>query len=225
MMKTSEATASPGHKESLRQEWSQNKVLRNTYALLSMTLFWSAGVSALTLTMGWPTPGFWVSLIGMLGLLFLVHATAESALGLVSVFAFTGFAGYMLTPTLAHHLAFEGGGAIVGLALAGTATTFLALSAYALISRRHFESWGAPILIALVVILALAVLAYLLEVPALAILVSIAVIPVSMALILFETSAIIHGGETNYIRATVGLFVALYNLFASLLNLLGLLNE
>ena len=198
------------------------RVLRNTYGLLAMTLLFSAGVAGGSASFGLPAPGLVVSLVGMLGLLFLTHKLANSAWGLLSVFAFTGFMGYTMGPVIGRTLAIDGGGQIVTMALASTAVTFLALSAWVLTTRRDFSFMGGFLFAGMIVALLAGVGAAFFQIPALALGISAMVVLLSAGLILFETSRIVSGGETNYVLATVGLYVSIFNLFSGLLSLLGI---
>lgn len=198
------------------------RVLRNTYALLGLTLAFSACVAGLSMSMGWPAPGLLVSLAGMFGLMFLVHKTANSGWGLLSVFAFTGFMGYSLGPTLNAVLALPHGAAVITNALGATAVAFLGLSAVALTSKRDFSFLGKGLMVGMLVAFALGLGAVFFEIPALSLAVSAMVVLLMCGMILFETQRIVNGGETNYILATVGLFVTVYNLFSSLLMLFGI---
>jgi modulator of FtsH protease len=199
-----------------------NRVLRNTYLLLGMTLAFSAAVATAAYAIGAPHLGFFPTLIGFFVVLFLVHRTANSAWGLPAVFLFTGFLGYTLGPLLAVYLALPNGGALVGHALGLTAIAFIGLSGYALVSRRDFSYLRGFLVTGCVVLLGGILLNYFLALPAMSIAISCGVVLFACALILFETSAVVQGGETNYIRATVGLYVSIYNLFVSLLQLLGI---
>jgi modulator of FtsH protease len=198
------------------------RVLRNTYALLAMTLLFSAGVAAASVAWRLPAPGMLFTLIGYFGLLFVVHWLRNSALALPAVFALTGFMGYTLGPLLSQVLAVPGGTQLVALAFGATAATFLALSAFALVTRRDFGFLGGFLFAGMIVALVAAVAAAFLELATLAIVVSAGVAFLSAGLILYETSRIVNGGETNYVLATVGLYVSIFNLFVSLLHLLGL---
>ena len=198
------------------------RVLRNTYALLAMTLLVSAGVAAASTSLALPAPGLVVSLVGMFGLLYATHKLASSAWGLVAVFAFTGFMGYTLAPAIGRTLAIDGGAQIVALALGSTALTFLALSSWVLASRRDFSFMGGFLFAGMMVALLAAVGATVFQLPALALAVSALVVLLSAGLMLFETSRIVHGGETNYLLATVGLYVSIFNLFSGLLSLFGI---
>lgn len=207
------------------QAMATNRVLRNTYALLSMTLLFSAAAAGVSMTLELPHPGVILTLVGYFGLLFLVTRFRNSALGLVFLFALTGFMGATLGPILNAYIGhYANGTELVLLALGGTGLTFLGLSAYALASRKDFSflggMLGAGILVAFLASLAAIFIPGLTSL----MLAASAMFVILMAgMILFQTSAIIHGGETNYIMATLSLYVAIYNLFTSLLQLFGVL--
>lgn len=198
-----------------------NKVLRNTYMLLGMTLAFSAVVAYITASMGLPHPGFLVTIVGFYGLLFLVHKTANSATGLLSVFALTGFMGYTLGPILGMISAIgPQGNEIIMTALGGTALIFFSLSAYVLTTKKDMSFLGG-MMMALFVVLIVGVIANLfMQMPALGLAISALFILFSAGAILMQTSAIISGGERNYVLATVTLYVSIYNLFLSLINIL-----
>lgn len=198
------------------------RVLRNAYALLAMTLLFSAGIAALGVAMKWPAPGLLLSLAGSLGLLFLVHAVRNSGWALPAVFAFTGFMGYTIGPVIAKTLSWSGGAQVVAMALGTTGLATLALSAWALNSKRNFSAWGGMLFAGLVVALVAGLAAVFLQIPALGLAVSAMVALLAAGMILVETSRIVQGGETNYVMAAVGLYVSIFNLFSSLLTLLGL---
>ncbi|WP_417345866.1 Bax inhibitor-1/YccA family protein [Ferrimonas sp.] len=201
-----------------------NKVLRNTYMLLAMTLAFSAAVAGVTMALQLPHPGIIITLVGFYGLLFLVSRTANSAMGLVSVFALTGFMGYTLGPILGMYLG-AGMGDIVMMALGGTALTFFGLSAYVLVTGKDMSFLGGMMMAGFWVIIAAFIANIFLAIPALSMALSCLFILFSSGAILMQTSAIIHGGERNYINATVTLFVSLYNIFVSLLSLLGMSDD
>lgn len=206
---------------------SAQKVLRNTYMLLAMTLLFSAVMAGVSLALAVPYGVSLVSSLVALGLLwFAVPRTANSAAGLGVVFAVTGLLGFGLGPVLNHYLSLANGGQIVMLALAITGAAFVGLSAYALASRRDFSFMRSFLVagvlvafIASIVALVAALLGY--PLPALALTVSAMFAVLMCGMILYQTGEIVNGGETNYILATVGLYVSLYNLFTSLLHLLG----
>ena len=198
------------------------KVLRNTYALLSLTILFAAGIAALAVANVWPAPGLVITLVGYFGLLFAVHKLQNSGWALPAVFALTGFMGYTLGPLLSRTLELPGGAGTIVAALAATGATFVALSAYVLTTRRDFSFMGGFLFAGMVIAIVLALVAYFFTMPALALAVSAMVALLSVGLILFETSRIVNGGETNYVLATVGLFVSAFNLFTSLLSLFGI---
>jgi modulator of FtsH protease len=198
------------------------RVLRNTYALLAMTLLFSAGVAMMTLTLKLPAPGLVVTLAGYFGLLYAVHKLQNSAWALAAVFALTGFMGYTLGPLMTQTLAHAGGAQTVAMALAATGATFLALSSYVLLTRRDFSFLGGFLFIGMVIAVIAGIAAVFMQIPALGLAVSAMVALLSAGLILFETSRIVNGGETNYVMATVSLYVSVFNLFTSLLSLLGI---
>jgi modulator of FtsH protease len=197
------------------------RVLRNTYALLSLTLLFAAGMAALSLSLALPVPGIIVTLVGYFGLLFAVHKLKNSAWALPAVFALTGFMGYTLGPVLARTLSLPGGATTIALALGATGAIFLALSVWVLATRRDFSWMGSMLFAGMVVAILAGLAAFFFQMPALALAVSAIVALLSAGLILFETSAIVNGGENNYVMATVSLFVSLFNLFTSLLHLFG----
>jgi modulator of FtsH protease len=200
---------------------STHRVLRNTYGLLSLTLIFSAATAAASASFGWPHPGLLLTLAGFFGLLFLTSKLRDSGWGVLSVFALTGFMGYTLGPVIGQQLALPNGHQVVMMAMGGTATIFMALSAYALVSRRDFSFMGGYLLAGIVVAFLAGLGALFLDVPALSLTVSAACVLLMGGLILFETSRIVTGGETNYVTATVGLYVSIFNLFTSLLSLFG----
>ncbi|MDG2940635.1 Bax inhibitor-1 family protein [Bisgaard Taxon 10/6] len=203
---------------------STHKVLRNTYFLLGLTLAFSALVAYISMSLNLPSPGILITLIGFYGLLFLTHSLANSGAGILAAFAFTGFLGYTLGPILNMYVG-AGLSDLVVLALGGTAAVFFACSAYVLTTQKDM-SFLAGMMFSLFIVLLIGMIANIfLNMPALHIAMSALFVVFSSAAILFETSNIIHGGETNYIRATVSLFVSLYNLFISLLNLLTIFSR
>ncbi|OGA11534.1 MAG: BAX inhibitor protein [Betaproteobacteria bacterium RIFCSPLOWO2_02_FULL_65_20] len=198
-----------------------NKVIRNTYLLLSMTLAFSALTAAAAMSMNLPHPGLIITLAGYFGLLFLTSKFRDRALGLVFVFALTGFMGYTLGPILNIYLGTPNGPQLVMNALGTTGAVFLGLSAYALTSRRDFSFMGGFLMVGILVAFLAGLGAIFLDMPGLSLAVSAMFVLLMSGLILYQTSNIIHGGETNYIMATVTLYVAIFNLFTSLMHLLG----
>jgi modulator of FtsH protease len=201
-----------------------NTVIRNTYLLLSMTLLFAALTAGVSVALKLPHPGLIVTLVGYFGLLFLTNRLRNSGWGVASVFALTGFMGYTLGPIIGHYLGLANGGQTVMMAMAGTATIFVGLSGYALTTRKDFSFMGGFLMVGVLLAFLAGLGAIFFEIPALSLTVSAAFVLLMSALILYETSNIIHGGETNYVMATVTLFVAIFNLFTSLLHLLGFMN-
>ncbi|QIM66247.1 BAX inhibitor protein [Mannheimia granulomatis] len=203
---------------------STHKVLRNTYMLLAMTLAFSAVVAFAAMTMNAPALPWWGMLVGFYGLLFLTNATSNSSAGILSVFALTGFLGYTLGPILNRYIG-AGLGDIVALAFGATALVFFACSAYVLTTKKDM-SFISGMMVALFVVLLVGIIANIfLAIPALGLALSSLFVIFSSGAILLATSNIIHGGETNYIRATVDLYVSIYNLFVSFLQIFGVLGN
>jgi len=202
-----------------------NKVIRNTYMLLSMTLLFSALTAGVAMALNLPHPGIIITLVGYFGLLFATTKLRNSGWGILSVFGLTGFMGYTLGPILNMYLGMANGGQTVMMALGLTGAIFVGLSAYALTTRKDFSFMGGFLAVGILVAFLAGLGAIFFSVPALSLTVSAAFVMLMSGLILYETSNIIHGGETNYIMATVSLYVSLFNLFTSLLHLLGFLNN
>lgn len=202
------------------QDASQ-RVLRNTYGLLSMTLLLSAATAAAAVAWQLPGPGVILTLAVYFGLLFGIHKLQNSGKAVGLVFALTGFMGYSLGPLLSSVLSLKGGSQVVMLALGSTGAIFLALSAWVRATRRDFSWMGGFLFAGMVVALLAGLAAMFFEIPALALTVSAVVALLSAGMILFETSRIVNGGETNYVLATVSLYVSIFNLFTSLLSLFG----
>lgn len=201
-----------------------NKVLRNTYALLAMTLLFSAAMAVVSIAVGAPYLG-WIGLIGFLGLIFAVHKTADSAWGLLFTFALTGFMGFTIGPLLSMVLSTANGGVLVAEALALTGAAFLVLSVYTIASRRDFSFLRGFLIVGVVVLLGSWLLSMFYWTSLLAQIVAGVSVMFGAALILWQTSAVVRGEETNYIRAAVGVYVALYNMFSGILVLLGMSDD
>jgi modulator of FtsH protease len=201
-------------------------VLRNTYLLLGLTLIFSAACAAFAMVTNAAPLNIFVLLIGCYGLMFLTMKCRNSIWGLPCVFAFTGFMGYTLGPILNFYLrTVHDGSSLIMTALGGTGLIFFCLSAYVLVTRKDF-SFLANFLFVGFVILLLAVIASLfLHMPALQLGISALFMVFSSAAILFTTSEIIHNGERNYIMATISLYMQIFNLFLSLLNILSASRE
>ncbi|ADE15041.1 protein of unknown function UPF0005 [Nitrosococcus halophilus Nc 4] len=199
-----------------------NKLLRNTYTLLAATLVFSAVTAGIAMATN-ASPVHWViTLVGYFGLLFLTNALRNSVWGLAAIFALTGFMGYTLGPILNFYLGLPNGHETVMLALGGTGAIFFGLSGYALATRKDFSFIGGFLMVGILVAFLAGLAAMLFQIPALSLAVSAMFILLMSGFILFQTSLLVNGGETNYIMATVSLYVAIYNLFLSLLQLLGI---
>lgn len=198
-----------------------NKVLRNTYFLLAMTLAFSAIAAGIAMALNMSPMMSIVFFVAGFIMLFVVNKKADSASGIFWVFAFTGAMGASLGPMLNHYAGLPNGTELIMQALGGTALIFFSLSAYALTTRKDFSFMGGFLMVGLIVVLVAALANIFLAIPALSLTISAAIILIMSALILFDTSRIINGGETNYIRATVGLYLNVFNIFVNLLQLLG----
>mgnify|MGYP002130410893 CR=1 FL=1 len=207
----------------LSETWAN--LTRNLSMLLSLTLAFSALTAGLSMAMGLPHPGLILTLVGYFGLLFLTTKLRNSGWGLLSVFALTGFMGYTLGQIIGYYLGLPNGGQTVMMAMAGTAVIFLSLSGYALTTRKDFSFMGGFLMVGILLAFFAGLAAIFFEIPALSLTVSAAFVLLMSGLILYETSNIIHGGETNYVMATVSLYVTIFNLFTSLLQLLGFANS
>jgi modulator of FtsH protease len=201
-----------------------NKVLRDTYRLLSATLVFSAMVAAASIALKLPAPGLLLTLAGYFGLLFLTYRMRNSGWGLVSVFALTGFMGYTLGPIIGHYLGLANGPQLVATTMGVTAVAFMGLSWYARSANAvNTASWGSFLMIGILTAFGMGLAAFFFQIPALSLAVSAVFVLLMSGLIMFETQNIVRGGETNYILATVTLFVSIYNLFTSLLHIFGFL--
>lgn len=198
-----------------------NKVLKNTYMLLGMTLAWSAVCAGISMAMNLSHMAALVMTIVAFVLLFVVNKQADKASGIFWIFAFTGLLGASLGPILNVYAGLPNGGSLIMQALGGTALIFFSLSAYALTSKKDFSFMGGFLMVGLIVVLVASIANIFFQVPAISLATSAAIIMIMSGLILFDTSRIIHGGETNYIRATVSLYLNIYNIFVNLLQLLG----
>jgi modulator of FtsH protease len=201
---------------------STHTVLRNTYFLLSLTLLFSGLVAWAAMVTNAPYPGFILSLAGIFGLYFLTLKTSKSSWGLLSIFLFTGFIGYTMGPFLNSFLhMYANGSELIITAIGGTGLIFFALSAYVLTTRKDMNFIGGFIFIGLVVIVVASLANMFFKIPVLQLAISAASVLIFSGFILYETSRIINNGETNYIMATISLFLSIVNLFQSLLMLLG----
>jgi modulator of FtsH protease len=201
------------------------KVLRNTYMLLGLNLAFSALIAGTSAAMAWPAPGILLTLAGFFGLLFAISRFRDSGIGVLLTFALTGFMGYTIGPLLSSVIALPGGGQIVTMALGATAGVFLAMSTWASVTKRDLSGMGGFLFIGMVVAILAGLGAIFFQMPALSLTVSAAVVLLMAGMIAFETQRIVRGGETNYVMATTGLFVSIFNLFTSLLQLFGFMSS
>ncbi len=200
-----------------------NKVLRNTYMLLSMTLLFSAAMAGMSMALNLPYFGPMITLVGYFGLLFLTYKLKNSAAGIIAVFALTGFMGLTLGPVLTFYLTtIPNGGELVLTALGATGLIFVGLSTYVLTTKKDFSFMGGFLMVGMLGLLAVIVIGLFVNLSAFQMAISAGVVLLMGGFILYETSSIIHGGQTNYILATVSLYVSLYNIFINLLYLLGI---
>lgn len=197
-----------------------NKLMRNTYALLSMTLLFSGAMAGIAIVTNAAPMGL-LGLVGMFALLFILQAARNSVWSLPLVFAFTGFMGYSLGPIVNYYLGMAGGGQIVATAMSMTGIIFLGLSAYAISSKRDFSWMGGMLIAGLLVVIVAAILGIFFHIPGLQLAISAVVVMLMSGFILFDTSRMVNGGETNYVMMTVSLYLNIYNLFTALLHLVG----
>jgi len=200
-----------------------NKVLRNTYLLLSMTLLFSAAMAGVSIALKLPYFGPLLTLGGMFALLFITSKLRNSQYGILAIFAFTGFLGLTLGPLLSFYLeTVPNGGELILTALAATGLIFLSLSAYVLKTGKDFSFLGGFLMVGLIGVVVILLLGwFVMDLSAYQMAISSAIVLLMGGFILFDTSRIIHGGETNYIMATMGLYLNIYNMFINLLFLLG----
>jgi len=201
-----------------------NKLIKNTYILLSMTLMFSAVTAFLSIALqASQGSAFVATLVGIGMLWFVLPKTANSATGIPVLFGITGLLGFGIGPLVGYYLAQDP--AIVMTALGGTGAIFLGLSGYALTTRKDFSFMGGFLMVGLLVVIGAAILNIFFAMPALFLALNAAIIMIMSGMILYQTSSLIHGGETNYIMATAGLFLSLLNMFTALLHLLGALGD
>ncbi|MBS0299091.1 MAG: Bax inhibitor-1/YccA family protein [Proteobacteria bacterium] len=203
-----------------------NKVLRNTYMLLSMTLLFSGFTAALSVFLNMPPMTYLISVIGgMVIAMFVLPRFAESAAGIGIVFLITGMLGFGLGPVLTMYASLPNGGNIITLSLGGTGVIFMGLSAYALATKKDFSFLGGFLMVGFLLVLLAALANIFLQIPAMSLMISAVVIMIMSGFILYDTSRIIHGGETNYVLATIGLYMTIFNIFISLLQILGIMGN
>ena len=205
---------------------STNRVLRNTYALLSATLIFSGVMAAISMAIAPPYMISMVCSFGAIGILMFVLPKFEnSSAGVGIVFLTTGMLGFGLGPMLNYYTSMPNGGSIVATAMGGTGAIFLALSAYVLTTKKSFDFMGGMLFVGLMVVFGALLLNLFLQIPAMSMVLSGAIVLLMSGFILFDTGRIVNGGETNYIRATVSMFLNIFNLFTSLLHLLGIMSD
>ncbi len=205
---------------------STNRVLRNTYALLAATLLFSAVMAAVSMAIAPPRGMALISTLGALGvLMFVLPKFENSASGVGIVFLGTGLLGFGLGPMLNAYASLPNGSTIVATAMGGTGVIFLALSSYVLTTKKSFDFMGGMLFVGLMVVFGAMIINIFAQIPALSIALSAGIVLLMSGFILFDTSRIVNGGETNYIRATVSMFLNIFNLFTSLLHLLGIMSD
>ena len=205
---------------------STNRVLRNTYALLSATLLFSGVMAAISMAIAPPRMVSMIATFGAIGVLwFLLPKFENQSAGVGIVFLATGMLGFGLGPMLNYYTAMPNGGSIVATAMGGTGAIFLALSAYVLTTKKSFDFMGGMLFVGLMVVFGALLLNLFLQIPAMSMVLSGAIVLLMSGFILFDTGRIVNGGETNYIRATVSMFLNIFNLFTSLLHLLGIMSD
>lgn len=197
------------------------RVLRNTYLLLSLCLSFSAAMAGMSVALNLPPPGMLVTMIGYFGLLFLVNKYQKNGLGVLWAFGLTGFMGYTLGPIISYYLKLPDGTQIVMIAMGGTAVIFMMMSIYALFTKQNLSILGELLSIGILVAFLAAIVGIFLQIPAFSLIISAVFVFLSSGMILYQTNMIVRGGERNYILATVTLFVSIFNLFTSLLHILG----
>lgn len=203
-----------------------NKVLKNTYMLLSATLIFSALMAAISVFIAVPPMVSMICSIAAIVLVwFVLPRTANSEKGILTVFAFTGLLGFGLGPILNQYLNMQGGAQIIAQALGGTGIIFFALSTYVMTTKKDFSFLAGFLMMGMIVVLLASIAGIFFHMPALQLAISAAVIFIMSGFILFETSQIIHGGQTNYILATASLYLSIYNIFVSLLHILGVMSD
>ncbi|KAF3997100.1 Bax inhibitor-1/YccA family protein [Glaciimonas immobilis] len=217
--------STPKYSTTTVMDGAARQVLRNTYLLLSLCLGFSAITAGVTAALNLPGPGILITIAGYFGLLFLVTKYKDQGLGVALVFALTGFMGYTLGPVISVYLKMPNGTLTVMMALGGTAAIFLGMSAYALVTKRDLSFMRGILTVGVLVAFVAALAGIFLQIPALSLTVSAVFVLLMSGMILYETNNIVRGGETNYVMATVSLFVSIFNLFTSLLHLLGFVNK
>lgn len=204
----------------------ENKVLRDTYRLLGMNLLTASALSYLAIAMNVGVINWMLVMVVYFVLLFVVEKNANNAFGVFSTFLFTGWLGFTSGPIVNHYLSMSNGGAIVTNALMGTAIIFVSLSAWVTIRKTDVQGWGSFLGISILSAFILGILnALVFQSGIMSLIISTVFMILSGAIIMWQTSSIIHGGEKNYIRATTTLFVSIYNIFMTLLQIFGIMSD
>ena len=201
------------------------KVLRNTYLLLSMTIAFSAFTAYIAYATNAQPLNVFLNIAIYIGLLFLVHATATTAFGIVATFMLTGYLGYFLGPLLSHVAAMPGGSGVIMNALTLTGVIFFSLSGYVLATKKDMSFMGGFLVVGFWLLLFAIIASLFFDLSAFHLVICAMITVLNSAFLLYQTSEIIHGGENNYIRATVGIYVSLFNIFLSLLQILAAFNS
>lgn len=205
--------------QSQRLTFATNKLIRNTYSLLTLTLLTSTVTAAIAMVSGARPINWLLMLTVFIGMPFIIHRFRNSAWSLVLTFAFTGFMGYVLGPILSLYLSLPNGPQVVMMAFGSTAAIFFGLSAYALTTRKDFSFMRGFLFTGLIVVLLAIVANIFLAIPLLSLTISAVAVVLMSGMILFDTSRMVNGGETNYVMMTVSLFANIYVLLVHLLNL------
>jgi modulator of FtsH protease len=205
---------------------ARNKVLRNTFWLLALSMIPTVLGAFVGVTMGVPMPagfmGFILFMAIAFGFMYAIEKTKESALGVAVLLGFTFFMGLMLTPLLRHTLGYSNGGSLIMTAFGGTACVFAVMASIATTTKRDFSGMASWLTAGAVVILLAIVANIFLQIPALTIVISVLMIGVFSAFILYDVQRVVNGGETNYITATLAIYLDVFNVFTALLRLLGI---
>ena len=203
-----------------------NKVIKNTYTLLSVTLVFSAIMAAVSVAIQVPPIASIICTIGaMVIAMFVLPRMANSASGIWVVFAITGMLGFGLGPLLTHYLSMPNGGQLIATAFGGTGVIFLGLSGYALTTKKDFSFMGGFLMAGFLMVLVVALANIFLEMPALSLAISAVIIMLMSGFILYDTSQMIHDPNANYLLMTVSIYISIFNIFVHLLHLLGFASD
>ncbi|WP_149135711.1 Bax inhibitor-1/YccA family protein [Cupriavidus campinensis] len=206
----------------------RNRVLRNTYWLLALSMIptvlgaWIGVTSGFTLMAGSPGLSILIFFAVAFGFMYGIEKTKNSSMGVVLLLAFTFFMGLMLSRLISATLSFSNGPALIMYAFGGTAAVFATMASIATVSKRDFSGMSKFLFMGVILLILASVANIWLQMPALMITVSVIAIGIFSAYILFDVQRIVNGGETNYITATLAIYLDVYNVFANLLALLGI---